>query len=244
VVSILKADHKQKIDFLNKSRAKYWGWLQNQLVILEDGHIFIGVNADNKKQIITEDIRNDNSSEIIAQHENNVISLLANTALNIFWAADEDGNIFQYVLGPTNGWKVQAKYSDLGTILCLSLFGNLLFAGGADSKVFIINIADKKVLPMEIKTAIQEIYSLKTCVISSSEIFLTVTGEGISYCDGKTDLFDISKLQEISFVKEIFSEPELHINSIYHQFHNNYTAKELSINNRNPKLNNLSQTKL
>jgi hypothetical protein len=75
VVSILEANHKQKIDFLNKSRATYWSWLQNQLVILEDGHIFIGINADNKKQIITEDIRNDNSSEIIAQHENNVISL-------------------------------------------------------------------------------------------------------------------------------------------------------------------------
>jgi hypothetical protein len=197
-------------------------------VILDGGNVFIGVNADNEKQIILEDIRNKKPPEIIVQHEHDVSSLLVNKALNILWAGDKNGNIFQYVLGPGNAWKVQAKYSALGIgeVRCLSRFGNLLFAGGNDFDVCVINTSDKEVLPMTLKTAIQYTYSLQVCAVSPSETYLTVTGADPSYSDPRTDLFDVSKFQQLSSVKKIFSEPELHLNSIHRQFNNNSKKKE------------------
>jgi hypothetical protein len=210
-------------------------------VILDNGYIFIGVSDDNKKQIIFEDITNKKPPEIIAQHEDYILSLLANEALNIFWAGDRKSNIFEYVLGPGNGWKVQAKYSDLGIgqVWCLSLFGNLLFAGGNKFKVCVINTADKRVLPQRINTAIIYIESLQICQVSPSEIYLTVIGSGQYYSSKKSDLFDISKFQELSFAEKIFSEPGSHINSIHQQFKNTYPLKKQSVNCKNSKVKNL-----
>jgi hypothetical protein len=208
-------------------------------VILDDGNIFIGVNANNQKQIIIEDFRNNNSSELIAQLEYDVCSLLINEAQNILWAGDKSDNIFQYVLGPANGWKIQAKYLDLGIgeIRCLSRFGNLLFAGADNNKLSVINTADKKVFPTKILTSIYSIYSLHVCNVSPTKTYLTVTGHLPSYSDNKTDLLDISKFKETSIAKKIFSRPEFHINSIDQQFSNNSKIKELSINNKISKSN-------
>jgi hypothetical protein len=147
---------------------------------------------------------------------------LANEALNILWAADLNGNIIQYVLGPADGWKVQAKYSDLGIgfTQCLLRFGNLLFAGGRESKLCVINTADKKVLPIQIETAIKDICSLQIHKVSPSEFYLTVTGGEPSYSENKTDLFNVSNFQQLTFAEKIFSKPELHFKSIDHQFNN------------------------
>jgi hypothetical protein len=164
---------------------------------------------------------------------------LFNKALNILWAGDYNGNIFQYVLGPGNGWKVQAKYSGLGIgwVRCLSRFGNLLFAGGNDSQVCVINTADKEVLPIIIETAIEYIYFLQICVLTPSKTYLTVTGEFPSYSNNKTDLFDIRKFQQSSSVKKIFSNPEFHLKSIQHQFNNISPPKEMPFDNKIGKLN-------
>jgi hypothetical protein len=234
LASILEADHNQEIDFINKSRAKYHGWFQNHFVILDGGNIIIGVNGDNHEQIITEDIRNKKPPEIIAQHNTKISSLLVNEALKILWAGDYK-NIFQYVLAPGNAWKVQAKYSglDIGNVNCLSLFGNLLFAGGGQSKVCVINTADKKLLPNRIETAIKYIFSLQICVVSQLETYLTVTGFNPSYSDKKTDLFDISKFQEITHLKKVFSRPDFHMNSIRHKFNKNFVTKKLPIDDNN-----------
>jgi hypothetical protein len=212
------------------------------LIILDDGNILIGVNAENKKQVITEDIRLNRFPEIIKTHEAYVFSLLANKGENIFWAGLSNGSILQYACGPANGWKIQVKYSGLQieSVYCLSLFGNLLFAGGNDYKVCIINTADKKVHPMIFNTAIKSIRSLQICVVSPSETYLTVTGRLPSYSDNKTDLYNVSEFQQITFAEKIFSKPEFHINSINYQFNYNSPTKELPIDDNNSKVNNLS----
>jgi hypothetical protein len=219
----------------------YWGYNQNHLVILDNGHIFIGVNAKNKKQLIVEDIRNKNSPEIIAQYEYPIFSLLANEAQNILWVGNQK-NIFQYTLGPNNGWKIQAKYSDLGIhwVQCLSRFGNLLFAGG-NNGARVINTADKKVILNKIRISICTVHSIQICGVSPSETYLTAAG-WICASVG-SDIYDISKLQQLTFAQKIFSKPELHINSIRHQFNNNSTIKELSFDNKISKVNKPSHEK-
>jgi hypothetical protein len=181
----------------------------------------------------------------LAEFEHYVFSLLANEALNILWVGDSEGDIFQYVLGPKNVWKLQTKYSkytdrEIRSIRSLSRFGNLLFAGDNSSDVFVINTADKKILPGRIYTAIYHTNSLQICKVSPSKTYLTVTGKLSNYSRNKTDLFDISKFQQRPFVEKIFSNPESHLNSIYNQFNDNSTTKGLHISNSNSKQNNLS----
>jgi hypothetical protein len=214
-------------------------------VISDNGNIFIGVNPENKNEIIIEDIRNNHPPETIAQHENDILSLLVNEAQNILWVGDVIGNIFQYMLGPRNAWKLQAKYSGFGfqEVYSLLLFGNLLFAGSSFHKVSIINTADKKVLSESIDTSIRNIDSLQICVVSLTKTYLTITGRNPAYYKNDTDLFNISKFQQMKFAKTIFSKAELHLNSIRHQFNNNSTSKELPIDKNNPKLKSTSSRK-
>jgi hypothetical protein len=208
-------------------------------MIMDNGHLIIGVNPGNQKQIIFEEIGNNRSLVITTELEHEVISLLANDALNTLWAGDYHSNVFQLVLRSSNAWKIQAKYSGLGigSVQCLSLLGNLLFAGGNYSKVCVINTVDKKVLPMVFETAINRIFSLHICVVSAWTTYLSVTGEDPSYSENKTDLFDVSKFLKKSFAKKIFSNPKLHFYSIRRQFNNNPIIKELPIYNKISKLN-------
>jgi hypothetical protein len=212
-------------------------------VILDNGNVLIGVNAYNNKQIITEDIRDNNHLEIIAQHEHEVLSLLVDEARETLWAGDRK-LIVQYLRGPAKAWKIQAKYSDLGiaTVCCFSRFGNLLFAGGNGYTLCVINTADKKVLPEGIETAIFEIRSLQICEVSPSETYLSISGSKPCYSDNKTDLFDISKCRQLSFAQKIFSKPEFHLSSICHQM-SHFTIDKPSNNNGISKLNDLSYKK-
>jgi hypothetical protein len=113
--------------------------------------------------------------------------------------------------------------------ICLAVWQSSLCRGW-DYKVCVVNTADKKVLPKQIETAIKTIDSLRICEISPSETYLTVTGRFPSYSENKTDVFDISKLQELSFAEKIFSKPELHIDSIHQQFKNTSPWKKQSVN--------------
>jgi hypothetical protein len=96
--------------------------------------------------------------------------------------------------------------------------------------VCVINTADKKLLPQRIRTAIDSIFSPQIYKVFVSETYLTVAGTYSSYSGNKIDLFDISKFQQLAYAKEIFSKPELHINSINQQFNNNSKIKETNIN--------------
>jgi hypothetical protein len=164
-----------------------------------------------------------------------------NASQNTLWAGSY-GNIIEYGLGLREQWVQQAKYSDIRikNFECLSLFGNLLFAGGF-CDVCIINTADKKVIQV-IETAIRSISSLQICPISSSETYLSVNGENPSYSDDKTDLFNISKFQKITFAKEIFSKPQLHLDSIYRQLNNNSSKKSV-LKYNNSKMSHPSHEK-
>jgi hypothetical protein len=208
-------------------------------VILSNGNIFIGISAENRKQIIIEEIANADPPRMIAVHKDNVSALLADEAQNVLWAGDEGGNVFQYVRLSTNGWKIQAKYPDfgIGEILCLSRFGHLLFVGSLNCKVHIINTADKQVLPKTIETTIAHIHSLQICQISPSKTYLAVIGEKASFSKNTTDIFNISKFQQMTVAKKVFSKPESHIKSILTQFNeNNFSEKKPSTKDKISKL--------
>jgi hypothetical protein len=166
-----------------------------------------------------ENITNNDPPTIIAKHESSIHSLLFDRDLNILWAGDFNGVIFQYCRGRRNGWRIQSKYLNLGIGWAQSLtrFGNLLFVGGNLSKIRVINIVDKEVLPEIIEVAIQYISSLKICEVSPFKTYLAAIGTGPCYLSDKTDIFDVSKFQEIQIIKKIFTNPEHHIKAIYNQ---------------------------
>jgi hypothetical protein len=216
--------------------------------VIIDNKIIIGVNEKKKHQIIREDIESGRPFETVAEHGSEVLALLANPDLDILWAVDSFSNIFQYGLGKIDEKKIQAKYSGLGIgeVRCLTRFGNLLFAGGNDHKVCVINTADKEVLPEIIETAIKNIYSLQICQVSPSETYLAIIGTDSSYSSGKTDIFDISKFQEISTINTIFSNPRFHINALSGQFNANIidsssTLKESANGNSGELQKNLNE---
>jgi hypothetical protein len=156
----------------------------------------------------------------IAEHEDDVRCLLLSENQDTLLAGDETSSITQYHKTRSQKWVKQTQYSDLeiGWVQSLARIGNLFFAGGLDSKMLVINITDKEVLPGTIETAVRYIYSLKIFRVSEFHLYLAVNGERTSYFDNKTDLFDVSKTCETKVISNIFEDSETQIELISNQF--------------------------
>jgi hypothetical protein len=94
------------------------------------------------------------------------------------------------------------------------------------------------VIPKVVRTGIKFINSIQICVISQSKTYLVVTGGPSAYYLNRTDIFDISKMQQMALAKEVFSKPELHINLISRQFNSNSTTKGPVLKSDDSKINN------
>jgi DNA repair exonuclease SbcCD ATPase subunit len=80
-----------------------------------------------------------------------------------------------------------------------------------------INTLDQKVISEVIQTPVREIESLQICPLSTSHVFLTVTGYDKSYSSNKSDIFNVSKVCEKSVIERVFTNPSHHQNELRKQ---------------------------
>jgi septal ring factor EnvC (AmiA/AmiB activator) len=97
----------------------------------------------------------------------------------------------------------------VGSVHSLCNIGNLVFVGGWNNfkNIRVINSVDQQIFDEVILPAVRNVQSLQICPVSKSQVYLTVSGEGKSYTEEKTDIFDISSIYEQSMMEKIFKKP-------------------------------------
>jgi hypothetical protein len=228
----LDAKHNDSIKFLYRSQGLYWTQNPSQYVILKNAKTIIGVFCNNSSQIVTENITNYYPIKRVAEHNHRIESFLLNEDESILWAGDFASNIVQYCIGPLNCWKKVITYSELGirSIMSLACLGNLLFAGGNEGIICIINTADKVVVK-HIDTAIRYLTTFNFCFLSPSEIYLVCIGRSPDYSNGKTDIYDVSKLRKLSVITKLFKKSKNHLNILESQIKANFYNRNINSEN-------------
>ena len=109
---------------------------------------------------------------------------------------ESNGCLSQYGRNPSGDFKKHKDYGNVGVgeVSAIDWSWNFAVVGGRNGKISLIDIKNRQVIQKGIQTAIANIYSLKFCRISQSEMHLAAGGLGMNYSFSKTDLFDVSKL--------------------------------------------------
>lgn len=87
-------------------------------------------------------------------------------------------------------------YGDLkiGRIYSSFEYLGLVFFGGRDSRLRVLDLSKKKLIQGHLSTAIEYILSLQVCVVGKSRVYLVVVGKEPDYSSSKSDLYDLQLL--------------------------------------------------
>ena len=117
--------------------------------------------------------------------------------------------MIHYELTGKNGYsKILKKYGNFysGNMTAFANFGSLLFIGGTNYLVKVINVQKRFAYDFRIVTPVEMIESLTICLVNGesnelpSKVFLVVVGSESTISKNKTNVFDITEfcLQESS----------------------------------------------
>ena len=175
-----------------KSRGKYQSIFENNFLLLPDGKTFIGGKSDSLK---SEDITGKQGPMRIDKG-NKIFTMGFNPKINSVLVGFANKWVSQYGRDSSGVMKMLRNYKDVGVgdVFASDIAGDIAVVGGQHGKITFINMQTRTLLQKGIQTAIKQIWSLKFCRISETEMHLIVGGRGKDYSDSKTDLFDVSSL--------------------------------------------------
>ena len=190
------------IEPIYTSTSEFGVMYENQFVVLDDGKHVIGVDASDGGKLIFENIETGKADKFGWR------DFGVNFITNMFYAQDTESfyigdlydDLYKYKLDKTNkSCKKVKAYGNIGIgrIISSHRFMNFVFFGGSNNKIKVLDLSRDKLLPGHLEAAIGCIYSLKVCVKSQDEIYLTVSGQYPNYSDDKTDLFEVTDLLKV-----------------------------------------------
>ena len=181
--------------------------------MLDDAKHVIGVEASNVEKLIIENVENGKADkfQVIQSFGNYISSLVYDKDTASLYIGDNYGHLHQYKVTTTSkSCKKVRDFGDLGieAINSSERFLNIVFFGGSDSKIRVLDLSTGELLPGHLETSIEYIFSIQVCAKSHDEIYLAVSGGDAEYSDEKTDLFNITGLfLKVSVILEkYFSE--------------------------------------
>jgi hypothetical protein len=217
--NILEGTSNKTVKPLFQSNGKYKTKIENDFEVLNDQQIILGVNFDNPSQIITEDITSSQPPVVVGNYSFLSSFLFLNNDQNIL-LVEESFKRVEYRRVSKLEWTQQRVYR-IYEIINRQLFcriGGLTFGVQSDNKIMVINHADQTASSSSIQTAVKEIYAIKICPVSTSEVYLAITGVDKTYSQNQTDIFSIKKVLNKHIAKKIFKNPESHYTEVKKQF--------------------------
>lgn len=184
------------------SNMEYYSSTDNDFYVLKDEKTILGINKNNTRTIIREDIT-DHSKPIFTYKEtkSNIYTLSLNEEADSLVVGEEnklEGRVIQYEL---KSGKLVKDYGPvgIGSVISSKNYQNFfIFGGYKSSKIQIIDSIRKVVLQEPFETAIKIIDSLDFCILNPNapdeQNVLAVAGRQSDYSAGKTDIFDITEL--------------------------------------------------
>ena len=194
-------EHNQEtpIEPINISLNEFGVFDQNNFVVLDDAKHVIGIDASDAGNLIIENVKNSKAKKFtVTKFDNNHIkNLYYHEDTNSLYCGDFNGQLYKYKVNfKSKTCEKYNYYGDLGIgwIISSHRFLQFVFFGGSEKKIKVLDLSTDQLLPGNLDTSIEYIYSLKVCVKSLKEIYLAVSGAGFDYSDDKTDLFEVSSL--------------------------------------------------
>ena len=194
-------EHNQEtsIEPIFSSSSEFGVEYENQFVVLDDAKHVMGVDANDRKNLIFENLE-DGSKNIFRWRKcffDYITNLVYDRDTESLYIGYKNGNLQKFKVNKAN--KTFQKVKNIGNlgiglIRSSHRFLDFVFFGGDQGKIRVLDLSTDKLLPWCQETSIGWICSLQVCLKSHEEIYLAVSGWNTNYSDDKTDLFDLSAL--------------------------------------------------
>ena len=199
IKSIMEHNQETNIEPINASFIKFGIQFDDQFVVLDDAKHVIGVDANDARNLILENVENKKTDKFGWGRSslNYIATLFYDDDTGSLYTGDTNGCLYKYKLDKTSKTNNKVKaYGNLGIgeIFSSHRFLQFVFFGGDQSKIRVLDLSTGELLQGHLETSIESIRSLQLCVKSPNEIYLSVSGSDNDYSDDKTDLFDVSAL--------------------------------------------------
>lgn len=193
----MEHNEKTPLEPINASSTKFGAKYENQFVLLNDGKHVIGVDPSDPKCLILENMENGKADKLleIESLEYFITTLLLDEDTGFLYCGDYNGRLYKFKFN--NESKSCERVEDfgdigIGEISCSRRFMNFVFFGGFEAKIKVLDLSTGELLPGQLETSIEWIYSLQVCVKNQDNIYLAVSGTSYNYSGDKTDLFDLA----------------------------------------------------
>lgn len=154
--------------------------------------------------MILEDITKNQSInfEIFLNKQFHLISgFIINEDLGALLLVESYNTLIQYdISGGGQMGKVIKNYGklDIGNIFSLEKFGNLVVLGGDFSRIDFIDLKKRRKLNITLLTGVRIINCLSIFTNNQTKVILSIWGQVPENPNGKSNLFDITSLVEIT----------------------------------------------
>ena len=192
---------------------------EDKFVVLDDAKHIIGVDRKDRRSLIIENIQNGKADKFRCTRSGGgyITNLLYDKNTGSLYCGDDNGRLLKYKLNiAIKSFKLVRDFGDLGIgwITSSDRFLNFVFFGGSNREIRVLDLSTGELLPGDLQTSIDWIFSIQVCAKSEKQIYLAVSGSVRNYFDYKIDLFNISNLFLNDSVKH---QKYLSENSINHK---------------------------
>lgn len=199
----MEQNKESSIPPIDTSSKKFGVEYENNFLVLDDAEHVIGVDAKNPKNLILENLSTGEKVKFGGDVDC-ITTLIYDKNTETLLVGDKDGYVIQYKVDLQNPTCEDIKFFDLeiGEIFSSCKFMDYVFFGGDRSKIKVLNLSTGELLPGQIDTTIDDIYSLQICVVNETKIYLAVSGEYFSDPLDRSDLFDLSLFFETEKIRK------------------------------------------
>ena len=198
----MKHNQETSIEPINISSSKFGVRYENQFAVLNDAKHVIGIDPNDGKNLILENIENRKADEIgWSDSSRNLIStLFYDKNTGYLYSGDLYSRLCKFKVSTTS--KSCERVKDfgeigIGRISTSCRFLHFVFFGGSNYKIRVLDLSTGDLFLEHLETSIRSIWSLQVFVKSQDQIYLTVSGDYPDYSQDKTDLFDLTDFLQV-----------------------------------------------
>lgn len=191
---ISKAKTKEPMLSISKSKGKYKSTFENAFEILEDTQQIVGVD-DSMQKIQIETLFESRKPALFVDHRAFIYSLKYHSTTRSLFVGDNLSFLSQYDFNQGRSFgKLQRKFKlpDVGEILSMKVYRNLLILGGSQGVAKVINVLSKGALMETCEVGVGWVLSIQVFDFEKDRVLVVASGEYVDYSDGKTDVFALS----------------------------------------------------
>lgn len=186
---------------LESSSTEFAANYENNFLVMDPQNL-LGVNGKDPEELVLENLQGRRPYTFGRRKSGQrhfISTLLYDPDSKSLFRGDNRGHLIRYTLD-TNQKTLEGAQPlgdlGIGPLISSTRFKHWVFFGGKNNRIKVFHLRTQEFLEGVLETSVREIYSLQVCAKSDSEVYLAVSGYGLDYTNGKTDVFDLTPLLE------------------------------------------------